>query len=363
MALRFDDHADFHRVTLGATLIGLATGLAAGALPLPTATPAPLVGGLVGLAAGVGLVHGRLGLRLVAAGLAVAAFAALLPVGPWPALVAASALAAFAAASGARAHRPVALGLAAVGVGLAGWAGLRLGFAHELTSWPAALAAGVGASAMAFAGSLAVVPRHLRWQAEPIAAALAALPAGLDPDLRALCDRSVGLWTAARAKLADDDTNTTLLRDGVLRVLDTAARAATGRPAGAADLDQRMADLDQRISTVTDAEARAQYVAARASLEEQRRLHQRLHQGQERVVARLHNHVATLERFQLAVLSLDAAHGAEATQPLLARLGELSTDMAASSEALGELAAGDVSPAAATAGEAASADAGAAPAA
>ena len=87
-----------------------------------------------------------------------------------------------------------------------------------------------------------------------------------------------------------------------------------------------MEDLDQRIAAATDDEVRSQYQAARAGLSDQRTYRDRIRQNRERLVARLHNHLAALEKFQLAV-------GMTASQ----QLSDLSKDVAASGEALGEV--------------------------
>jgi hypothetical protein len=164
------------------------------------------------------------------------------------------------------------------------------------------------------------------------------LPAGLEPEVRALCDRSVAIWSGAKERLEAGDPGRELVRDGVLKTLEVAVRSAQVRVTGASDaeLAARMADLDQRVAAATDAEVKAQYGAARAALEDQRRYREHIANGRERLVARMHNHVAALEKFQLAATGLQAARAASAG-PTMKQLEELSSDVTASGEALAEL--------------------------
>ena len=67
-----------------------------------------------------------------------------------------------------------------------------------------------------------------------------------------------------------------------------------------------------------------------------KRYRDRIRQNRERLVARMHNHVAALEKFQLAAGGLVAARAA-ADAGTLQQLQELSQDVAASGEALAEI--------------------------
>ena len=90
-----------------------------------------------------------------------------------------------------------------------------------------------------------------------------------------------------------------------------------------------------RIAAATDAEVKAQYQAARAALDDQRRYRDHIRQGRERLIARMHNHVTTLEKFQLAATGLEASRAAATADGR--QLEELSQDVAASGEALAEV--------------------------
>ncbi|MCX5747166.1 MAG: hypothetical protein NT062_32250, partial [Proteobacteria bacterium] len=192
----------------------------------------------------------------------------------------------------------------------------------------------------------ATLPRHLSMTSDPVSAALRALPANLDAEVRDLCNRSAAIWSTASAQL--DATNQALVRDGVLKALEVATRSAQTKLTGAGDAElvTRMAELDKRIATATDDEVKTQYQAARAALEDQKRYRDRIGQNRERLVARLHNHVAALEKFQLAATGLESSRAS--TAPEVKQLEELSQDVAASGEALAEVELG-TSPAAASA--------------
>src|SRR5207344_184758 len=105
-----------------------------------------------------------------------------------------------------------------------------------------------------------------------VQAALKKLPAGLDAEVRGLCARSAAIWTTAQDQIADQ-AGRDLVRDGVLKTLEVAARSASVKVTGPseAELAQRMTDLDQRIAAATDSEVKAQYQAARAAQGDQQR--------------------------------------------------------------------------------------------
>ena len=222
---------------------------------------------------------------------------------------------------------------------LAMWAALRIGFAKQTMTWSSWTRDIASAAAMGMIGVLAMLPRHLRVSLDPVQAARARLPTDLDGEVRELCNRSLAIWNNAKDKLGDDDPGKQLVRDGVLKTLEVAAKSSDVKAAGASDaeLAKRMEDLDQRIAAASDAEVKAQYQSARAALDDQRRYRDHIQQNRERLIARMHNHVAALEKFQLAASGLVAARAASAGATAIKQLEELSHDVAASGEALAEL--------------------------
>lgn len=333
MDIRFGDHASFHRAALGMVGGSLLFGLA-----LHPVTPlAPLAGGILGIAAGAAFAHGKATWRMLAAGAATVPLFAFAP--SWPMLAGiASVLALGLAIGGPRGVRgALGVGLAAATTLVAMWCALRITGARETASWPMWLTTATSAAAMGMVGVMAMLPRHLKLALDPVSAALRRLPATLDPEVKNLCDRSVAIWNTTKDKLADSDPGKSLVRDGVLKTIEVAAKSAEVKLAGTSDTDltTRMEDFDKRIAAATDAEVKSQYQSARAALDDQRRYRDHIRQGQERLVARMHNHVTTLEKFQLAATGLEAAR-ASATGATK-QLDELSQDVAASGEALAEI--------------------------
>src|SRR5215470_11418449 len=349
MDIRFADHPSFQRAA--ASMVGSA--LLFGAALHPVTPLAPLAGGILGIATGAAIAHGRVGWRVAAAGAALAAL--FLSPASWPMLAAAAAsLALGIAVGGPRGVRGLIGVLLGATVALvAMWCAVRIGAARQTVDWPPLATTAIAAAAMGLVGALAMMPRHVHVALDPVRAALHKLPAGLDAEVRGLCTRAAVIWSTARERIADE-AGQALVRDGVVKTLEVAARSAEVKVTGPseAELAQRIADLDQRIAAATDGEVRTQYQAARAAIGDQQRYRDHIRQGRERLVARMHNHVAALEKFELAATGLEAARAASAGSTAVKQLEELSHDVAASGEALAELEIGDASPVSAASGAA-----------
>ncbi len=342
MDIRFQDHASFHRAT--AAMVG---GAAVTGIALHSVTPmAPLIGGVVGLAAGAAWAYGRSKLRFVAAAIAIVplmmmsmAWAAGIPQA-LGFVTAASVLALGLTIGGPRGIKGALTVMLTAFVVLVGmWCAMRFSTARETAKLPAWLLGGMSAAAMGMVGAFAMIPRHLKMSSDPVSAAVRQLPAGLDPEVKALCERSLAIWNTAKEALADEGGKN-LVRDGVLKTLEVGAKSAEVKVTGPTDaeLARRMTELDGKIAATTDPEAKAQYQAARSALDDQHRYREHISKGKERLVARMHNHVAALEKFQLAATGLDAArHTANSDQ----QLEELSSNVAASGEALAEIEMGE----------------------
>jgi len=341
MDIRFGDHPSFHRaaagMTLGSLLAGIALHFVTGASNI-----APLLGGLAGAAAGAAWAYGRPTWRVLAAGLAAIPLLAMALA--WPALAISAAALALGIVLGGRAGATGLRGALAVGVAIAAlllamWCSLRIDTARQTQGWPGWWLDGVAAAAMGIVAVLAVLPRHLALVTDPVQAALRRLPLALDPEVRRLCERSVSIWGGAKEHLADGDPGRDLVRDGVLKTLEVAVKSAGVKATGASDeeLAARLADLDRRIAAATDDEVKAQYTAARGAIEDQRRYREHIANGRERLIARMHNHIAALEKFQLAATGLIAARAATSGATAVKQLEELSSDVAASGDALAEI--------------------------
>jgi hypothetical protein len=338
MDIRFADHPSFQRAAAG--MVGGA--LVLGAALHPVTGLAPVAGGVLGIAAGASLAHGKAAWRMAVAG---AALAPLFAWPGWPALTATAAVVSLALVIGGPRGLRGLLGMvvAAAVVLVATWCALRIGQAQQTAHWPALARTVAAAAAMGLVGALAMLPRHIELALDRVRGALKRLPAGLDAEVRGLCDRSAAIWATAKDRITDE-AGKSLVRDGVLKTLEVAARSADVRITGPseAELGQRIADLEQRIAVATDGEVKAQYQAARAAIGDQQRYREHIRQGRERLVARMHNHVAALEKFELAATGLEAARAASAGLSVVKQLEELSSDVAASGEALAELEIGEL---------------------
>jgi len=342
MDIRFADHPSFQRA---------AAGMAGGALLLgaalhPVTHLAPLAGGILGIAAGAAIAHGRAGWRMAAVGAALVPLFAVSP--RWPMLAAVAAVVSLALGVGGPRGGRGLIGVlwGAVVTLVAMWCALRIGHARQTIDWPPLVTTMTCAAALGLVGALAMLPRHVHVALDLVHGALKRLPANLDAEVRDLCARAAAIWTTAQDRL-HDDAGKVLVRDGVLKTLEVAARSAEVEVTGPseAELAQRATDLEQRIAVATDGEVKAQYQSARAAIGDQQRYREHIRQGRERLVARMHNHVAALEKFELAATGLAAARAASAGASAVAQLEELSHDVAASGEALAELEIGE-SPAA-----------------
>jgi hypothetical protein len=345
MDIRFDDHASFHRAAAGMTLGGALFGLA-----LHPITPlAPIVGGLAGIAAGAAIGYGKPMWRLGAAAAASAAILAL-PAG-WPALALAAGVMALAVSiGGLRGWRGLfAMALGAMTTLVAVWTALRIGHAEKTIAWSRWTVDAAGAGAMGIVGVLAMLPRHLAISIDPVQAAMRRMPAGVTGEMRGLCDRSAAIWQSAKTRLAANEPGLSLVRDGVLKAIEVASKSCSLEvdAAGDAELAKRITELDARIAAATDPEVRSQYQSARGALDDQRRYRDHIKQNRERLIARMHNHVAALEKFQIAASGLKAVRAAADGAPAVKQLDELSADVAASGEALAELEIGAAAAAAA----------------
>jgi len=335
MDIRFGDHASFHRAAIGMTASSALLGIA-----LHPLTPfAPLLGGIFGIAVGAALGYGKPAWRLIAA--ALASLPLLLMTASWPAFALSAGVLALGAllpaARGIRGAMTVMLG--ATITLLAMWTALRFDHARATAQWPTMLTDGASAAAMGIVGVIAMLPRHIGIAFDPVQGAIRALPPRLDSEVRALCDRTLAIWSDVKTKLGESDPHLTLVRDGVLKTLEVAAKSTDAQPQGATDeqLGRRMEDLDARIAAATDDEVKQQYQSARAALSDQAKYRERIRQNHERLVARMHNHVAALEKFQLAAGGLASARAASAGATAIQQLSDLSRDVAASGEALVEV--------------------------
>jgi len=104
-------------------------------------------------------------------------------------------------------------------------------------------------------------------------------------------------------------------------------------------LAERLAKLGERVEGTTDPEAREEFERAIRSIEDQRRMHGDIRRARERTLARLHGHLAALDRVHLAVVRLrsaDAHRFASEIQPVLEELSAVGTDAELTATAIDE---------------------------
>ena len=212
----------------------------------------------------------------------------------------------------------------------AAWAAKTSGHARETASLAPWIQSALAATAVGLAATLALAVRHLRLVADPVDAAYRALPP-LGDEARDLVERGRTIWVASAELSIPGDDNRDLVKDGVLKLFAVAGKLAQTRAVDGAEVDRRIGEIDQRIEACSDAVAREQYKDARAALVDQRRYVDRVGAARERIVARMHHCVATLEKFRLACAQLDAAAAAREAadaRSAMSVLGELGDGLA-----------------------------------
>ncbi len=213
--------------------------------------------------------------------------------------------------------------------------------AEQLASLPPWLVASLAGAAFSMVSVIALLPQHLHVARDPVADAYDELSIIGNGEVRDLVNRGYHIWTNSAASLSDEDPHRQTLEEAVIRLFDVGRRwnnsAADGAPKLAASLVDRIDTLDKRIDATEDKVAREQYQQAKAALAEQLRYIKEIGTSRERVLARMHNYLAAMERLRLAVINLESANASrEAVQPLLTDVEELGRDIVSSAEAMAE---------------------------
>jgi hypothetical protein len=329
MSLRFVEHQAFHRAAAWMMAGGVAAGMIAGLAG--AGITGALFAGATGAVLGAGWADreagaARLAARAVLLAVAVGAFALVRELAGGHLGVLAMALVLGVALNlGGSWRRTLAALLVGGGIAyVGGYAAGQVMIARETAPLPGWLEVTLASAAMSGVCIAALLPRHLLLLRDAVAAARRSLPTGVDAEVKSLLDRGVAVWDQVSPQLGDDDR--ALLCEGVLKMHDLAARMARADVAteSAETLEARRADLDARIAASTDDLARTQYQEARAAVEDQVRYAAQIRTARERVIARLHACVTTLEKFRLAA----------ARQSTLA---EVSAEIAACGQAIAEL--------------------------
>ncbi len=348
-AVRFRQHEQFHRsagwVAVAGPMAALFAFALGGGIPLTVA----LAAGAVALAMYIAAA-GYSSSRLIAGGLVVTLGGASLIAGHhWNVGNAAPLLFAIVVALPMTAGLRGRTLLVSIAVGAAALLLARLAATQVMTStqldslpaWGSAALAGVAVSA---ASILALLPRHIDFVPDPVGEAHDALSGKLHGEISELVNRSHSLWTHAQSDLEEDDTNLQILQEAVLRLMQTAKQwneaGSSSSKTSAESLAQRMESLEDRIEKSDDEIVIQQYKQAQAALAEQMKYLSGIGKNRERVLARMHNYLAAMERLCLAVANLkstNASRGAVDLAPLVESLEEMGQDIESCSSALSSL--------------------------
>jgi uncharacterized small protein (DUF1192 family) len=341
MSIGFGDHEGFHRAAIAMTVAGAAAGAGAQVVGL-----SPIIAGGLGAMIGAviaerprprALTVARVAMAITGLGLALAFRPAIQL---WiTAIAVASAL---ALGRGAKAWLLASM-VGALAIAAGGFAAGRIAGAAETAAWPAWITMAVAGAAMGLTSVVALVPRRVAVERDPVVAAVRALPATVDAEIAELARQGATVWHAVKARVPATDSGRALVKDGVLRLVEVAARSEripNDLAASTTKVTARIDELDARIAAATDEITRAQYGEARAALDDQRRYLAGIATARERMVARMHNYLAALEKFRLAVVSLETAATARAAadaRPALTAVADIGADLESCGQALAEL--------------------------
>jgi hypothetical protein len=343
MSLRIRNHGELHSAVLRATLAGGAYGLLHWRWP----GPAGIVLGVIGV--GIAAVPPRsMRSAMVAAVVAVLAGAA-------SALGGTAGLCGLALVGGltfARdlaqpAQRAIAAACGVAGLAAGWFVESALGLSSTFTTMPPAFAAIILGAAAGFVAALGTVGRQLEWGAESAPAAPVATPKPVAPqgELGSLLARANSAFQDAQSALGNEAPEARAAAQDLLsRIIRFSAHwndldgeaTRTDRVALVARLDE----ITAREQAAKDDVVRAEYARARTALREQLDYLDGIERGRDRAVARLHHHIAVLERLRLAALhhrSADATRVGDELAPLVDDIAAAGKDLDYAAEALAEL--------------------------
>lgn len=348
--LRFRQHAEFHRATLQMMAAGAVAGLIAHLALSGSASPwavaivaaAAVVGGLIRSSAHMNDLIARLGLGAMAAG----ALVLIARSGePTSAIIVFGLL--FGAGLGWGLHGSrflLAIGLGALVAALGRYVFFSVVTAEQFASLPDVLVSAGAGAAFSLISVFALLPKHLDMQRDPVVTSYQDLSGTLSGEVDQLVQRGYELWTKSAHEIEAGSVNHDTLQEGVLRLFGVAKRWRSVEGAGTDDmaesLIERIDALDARVAKTDDPVTANQYQQAKAALTEQLRYIKDIGVSRERVLARMHNYLAAMERLRMAIINLESTHAsrdAVDVQPLIANLQTIGADMDSCSEALIEV--------------------------
>jgi hypothetical protein len=203
-----------------------------------------------------------------------------------------------------------------------------------------------------FLVSIGLLLRQISLERDPVTEAFDRIKPTLGGEMLDLTQRAVTLYARIQQVLHDlkekgnnaEPALTQVVKNLVMKIIHLGPKwNEVEREAGrtsAGDLTARIESLDKKIEETTDDVARKQYRMAREALGSQVRYLSDIGRSRERVVARVHNYLATLERLHLAVVNhrgADAAKLSDEIQPILDEIENIGHEMDFASEAISEV--------------------------
>jgi hypothetical protein len=203
-----------------------------------------------------------------------------------------------------------------------------------------------------FLVSVGLLLRQISLERDPVTDAFDRIKPTLSGEMLDLSQRAVTLYARIQQVLHDlkekgngaEPALTQVVKNLVMKIIHLGPKwNEVEREAGrtsAGDLTARIESLDKKIEETTDEVARKQYRMAREALGSQVRYLSDIGRSRERVVARVHNYLATLERLHLAVVNhrgADAAKLSDEIQPILDEIESIGHEMDFASEAISEV--------------------------
>lgn len=217
---------------------------------------------------------------------------------------------------------------------------------------PSFVAEPVYGAVYGFLLSVAMVVRQLHWVQDPVTKAFEKVRPSLSGEMLELSDQAVTLYIRTQQVLRDRQANGNQTEPAlgqaveklVLRIFHMGRQwqeVERGASRSNADeLTDRIANLEQKIEQTSDDVARRQYQLAREALTTQLKYLRDISRNRERVTARVHNYLATLERLHLALWNhrgTDAASLSDEVQPILDEIDDIGHEIDYSSAAMDEV--------------------------
>jgi|GEM_PF-3552763 hypothetical protein len=369
--LRFGDHRLFHRQVIRLSLAGAGLGLlgyltqALGILDLFEVTwlnilTATTIAGLMGLAANppgrpqlLKVGAAALGLGFLGA-LTMTGLSASRPIYPVVGLWFLGLTVGIIAGRDLRDYRryllPVATGLSMT---LAAWVTGIFVARVPLTEYvPQFLAMPAYGAVFGFLLSTGLVVRQLLVDRDPVHRSFAEMRPQFSGEMLELCERAMATYDRIRDALQDredhgvsaDPRLSKGVQKLVKKILNLGQRwqdvEREANRTSAESLSDRLEELQTKIDASKDRLARRQYEMARDALAAQLGYLRDISRSRERVIARVHHNLATLERLHLAVLNhrgVDAAKFTDELEPILSEIEDFGTEMDFASEAINEV--------------------------